>query len=61
MRKDLIFLGCITDKTIEYGHGIMNKQMPKKEFIEKQSFLRVLWYRLELAMASFLLSLSNKV
>ena len=44
MKKDLIWMDFIIDKMIEYGLRAVNKQMLMVEFIEKQSFLKVLWY-----------------
>ena len=43
-KKDLIWMDFIVDKMIEYGLRAVNKLMLMVEFIEKQSFLKVLWY-----------------
>ena len=50
MKKLLIWMDFIIDKMIEYGLRAVNKQIVMGEFIEKQSFLKMLWYDSESVM-----------
>ena len=62
MKTDLILMDFAIDKMIEYELRAVNKQILMVEFIEKQSFLKVLWHGSKSVMKALLVQLLlNKV